>query len=123
MRTSTICSGCLLASSGSISCSTKSFAVEDSRRRTVFVAGFDEVVRATAFKRDELTTDLLCVEIEVANGRSIELHEDLGGFEEWLGRVDSLPGVDPDWRGKVIQPPFARNETALFTSQSRDEDD
>ncbi|HEY0131529.1 MAG TPA: hypothetical protein VGB57_08990, partial [Allosphingosinicella sp.] len=82
-------------------------------------AGFDEILRATAFKRDEVTTDLLCVEIELGNGESIELNEDVIGFDEWLRRVDALPGVDPDWRGKVTQPPFARNETVLFTRQGQ----
>lgn len=114
MRTSTTCSEFPLARQGAISCSTESFAVEIGRR-TVLVTGFDEVVRVTVFKRDEVTTDLLCLEIELANGETIEPNEDVGGFDEWLRRIESLHGVDPDWRGKVIQPPFARNAIVLFT--------
>lgn len=108
-----IYSGCLLARGCSISCLADSFVVED-KRRTLFVAGFDEIVRVTALKWDEITTDLLCVEIQLANGEGVELHEELVGFEAWLMRLDALPGVDPDWRSKVLQPPFARNETLLF---------
>jgi hypothetical protein len=98
----------------SISCSAESFAVE-SNRRTTLVAAFDEIVRATAYKRDEITTDLLYVEIELANGESIALNEDMPGFNSWISRVETLPGVDAKWRAKVIHPPFARNETVLLT--------
>jgi hypothetical protein len=84
------------------------------------VSDFDAIVRAVAFKREEVTTDLLCVEVELANGESIVLHEELGGFEAWLGRIEALPGVDPSWRGRVLHPPFARNETVLFESQGRE---
>ncbi len=96
----------------------ESFAVE-VRQRTVLIASFDEVIRAIAFKKDEVTSDLLCVQIELADGQLIELNEDARGFEDWLRRVDGLPGADPDWRAKVIQPPFARNETLLFLRQNQ----
>jgi hypothetical protein len=107
-----------LASRASISCSAESFLVENGRR-VIFVAGFDEIVRVTAFKRDEVTTDLICMEIHLANGENIELHEDLDGFEEWMRHIESLPGITPDWRCKVIQPPFATNETLLFERPGR----
>lgn len=102
-----------MARASSISCSDEGFAVATGGR-TVLVARFDEIVRALSFKRDELVTDLVCVEIELADGRTIELHEEIAGFDGWVRRLEALPGAEADWRSRVIQPPFARNETVLF---------
>src|SRR4028118_691896 len=101
MPTSTTCSAYPLARQGSIRCSAESFAVQVGRR-TIVTVGFGDIVRATAFKRDEITTDLLCVAIAMADGRSVELHEEIDGFDEWMRRMEALDGFKRGWRGKVI---------------------
>ena len=102
-----------MARAAAIHCSARCFSVA-TRARTIFVAGFDEIAQATAFKRDEMTTDLVCVEVELLNGESILLNEDMAGFGAWADLVAALPGADPQWREKVIPPPFAPNPTIVF---------
>ena len=109
-----ICSGFPLPERGSTRCPTESPFV-GNERRPFFVAGFAEIVRAGAFERDEAKADPLCAEIERGDGDRIELNEGCGGFLEWPRHFDSLPGIDPDWRGEVMRPPFARNESLPFT--------
>jgi len=75
-----------------------------------------DVVRVTAFKRDRLSTDLLCLEFILSSGRIIEVNEDEEGYgplEDALGA--NLPGgVMPAWRDHVLLPPFAPRVTVIF---------
>jgi hypothetical protein len=71
----------------------------------------------TAFKRDLLTTDLICVAIEFtdeAGTQHIELHEELEGFGQLLLLLEKNSGFVSDWREKVTLPPFEANVTVLW---------
>ena len=75
-----------------------------------------DVSRVVAFKRDEVTTDLLCLGIECGD-EHIELNEDMGGWDELLNCLSSyLPGAlsGRDILRAVIQPPFATNPTTVY---------
>lgn len=78
---------------------------------------WSQVSAVTAFKRDLLTVDLLCIAFVLEEGTSLEANEEMDG---WSALMDSLPvhlsgvPVYRDWALQVLQPPFARNETVLF---------
>ena len=79
-----------------------------------------EITRIVAYKRDLLTTDLVCFDIETEqanNLRTFTIHEEAEGFDlldAEFGRV--LTGYNSIWRNKVILPPFAPNRTTIYES-------
>jgi hypothetical protein len=78
---------------------------------------WDDVLAARAFKRDELTTDGVCVALTLRDGSQFVAHEEAVGWDEFLEAAEAaLPGFPPatKWLPAVIQPAFARNETLLF---------
>lgn len=76
----------------------------------------DEVTKVTFFKRDEVTTDLICCEV-VAAGTSYIFHEELDGWDLLIDHLKSLPGFDGDWFASVSQPPFAASVTVAFSRE------
>lgn len=76
---------------------------------------WSEIKEVTAFKRDLLTTDLVCFEVMTTKGLLYEFNEDVPGFELWVSEMQrTLLGFDSSWRDRVISPPFAPNRTAIF---------
>jgi len=76
-----------------------------------------EVRKVTFFKRDELTTDLICCDVEVASGDNIEVwfnHEEEPTWQGWLDELSTLQGFDSDWYSKVYLPPFAPSVTIAY---------
>lgn len=64
------------------------------------------IERATFFKRDLTTTDLICCELELTDGTFILWHEEMQGWDKAIVWLCELPGFDRDWLPKVSQPPF-----------------
>ena len=73
----------------------------------------DQIERVAFYKRDELTTDLICCEVGIA-GRSWFFHEELTGWQLLLEHLRHLPGFRGDWHAAVVQPTFERCETVAF---------
>ncbi|MBB4615610.1 hypothetical protein [Novosphingobium taihuense] len=59
------------------------------------------------YKRDELTTDLICCEILMASGQTLWFHEEMPNWNDVVAQIELLEGFPQDWRSHVIQPPFA----------------
>ena len=80
-------------------------------------ARWEDVRQVRAFKRDELTTDLVCVELEVANESYLLVHEEMPGWDEFLEVAEvALPYMRPrrEWEPHVVAEPFAAAEQVLF---------
>ena len=75
-----------------------------------------EIERVTFYKRDELTTDLICCEVSAAN-RDWFFHEEAQGWQLLLNHLAALTGFDADWFATVSQPPFERSETIAYQRQ------
>lgn len=74
-----------------------------------------DVKRITARKRDEWSTDLICLDFDCVDGEGLRfVHEDLPGYAEMVRILEATLPVDPDWDAKVAQPPFAPNVTVLY---------
>lgn len=81
-----------------------------------------DVSRVTAYKRDLFAYDLVCLLIELADGQSVELDEQLCGWERLLEVLPSaLPGaLDRDrLLDAVVLPAFATNLTVVYVRDSR----
>jgi len=75
-----------------------------------------DIAKVTFYKRDELTTDLICVDVLV--GEQVwTFHEELDGWDALIGHLERLPAFDGGWFSAVSQPPFTANETIAFSRQ------
>ena len=74
----------------------------------------ENVRKVTFYKRDEITTDLICCDVVV--GEQVwTFHEDLVGWDLLMSHVSGLPDFRGDWFEAVSQPPFAVSETEAFS--------
>jgi hypothetical protein len=91
---------------------------DESGERTI---RWEEIASVIAYKRDLLTTDLICLVCTLSDGAEFQFHEELPC---WQGLVDALPEhlpgcpAFPEWWHPVALPVFARNETVLFQRSS-----
>lgn len=91
-----------------------------TRAKTVSDAGdalssisLSSIDKVTFNKRDEITTDLICCEVLVAN-QIWTLHEDMPGWDAIIAHLGGLPGFREDWFAAVSQPAFQPCETVAF---------
>lgn len=77
----------------------------------------DTIQEVSFFKRDELTTDLVCCEV-VVRGEGGDMtwffHEEAPEWGDVLKLVEQLPGFDREWPSKVMRPPLAEKRTVAF---------
>jgi hypothetical protein len=73
----------------------------------------DQIEQVTFYKRDEITTDLICCDVEL-NGQTWSFHEEAIGWDSLLHHLERLPGFKSDWYEAVVQPPFAASGTVAF---------
>ena len=77
-----------------------------------------DVLKVVAYKRDELTTDLICFDVITDAGSNLEtrtFHEEQPEFEKIVGELAALPGFLHEWRERVVLPPFSPCETIIYS--------
>ena len=75
-----------------------------------------KIDNVTFYKRDEVTTDLICCDVEA--GDSVwSFHEELDGWDLLLAHLERLPGFRRDWFSAVSRPPFAGAVTVAFSRE------
>lgn len=77
-----------------------------------------DVKNVVCYKRDLLTTDLICSRIELGTAEEtlVELNEEMPGYDAWCNWLNGK--IDPEnknWREKIVMPAFATNEMTVFT--------
>ena len=77
---------------------------------------WSEVDKISAFKRDLVTYDLVCIEFVIgAKDSLIEVNDDVEGFWEMVGRLKEIfPDSQQDWELSVIKPAFELCETVIY---------
>ena len=73
-----------------------------------------EIERVTFYKRDEITTDLICCDVETTDC-TWTFHEELNGWQMLVRHLEGLPGFQKDWFAKVSQPPFGTSQMVAFS--------
>jgi hypothetical protein len=73
-----------------------------------------DVAKVTFYKRDEITTDLICCEV-VVGIKVWTFHEELVGWDLLLKHLQSLPSFHADWFAAVSQVPFEFRKTVAFS--------
>ena len=72
-----------------------------------------DIAKLTFYKRDQLTTDLICCDVTV--GDSVwTFHEELLGWDLLIDHLRKLPSFRRDWFPAVSHPPFTSGETVAF---------
>lgn len=72
-----------------------------------------EINRVTFYKRDEITTDLICCDVEALD-QTWTFHEEMMGWSDLISYLQSLPDFRSDWYGEVVQSPFASSEIVAY---------
>jgi hypothetical protein len=73
----------------------------------------DAIDAVVFYKRDEITTDLICCDVEVS-GQVWTFHEEATGWANLVAHLSVLPGFRTDWYEAVVSQPFVPNETVAF---------
>ncbi|WP_442510261.1 hypothetical protein SH528x_001872 [Novipirellula sp. SH528] len=76
------------------------------------------VTGIVAFKRDLLTTDLICLQLQLGDGTYIETDEEMVGYREFLDIVTSNYDLAPNWWSDVAFPAFKTNMTTIWPASS-----
>lgn len=82
-------------------------------RATLAQLPLSDINAVIFYKRDEITTDLICCDVDVA-GRVWTFHEESKGWEDLIVHLSALSGFRADWYEAVVKPPFAASETIAF---------
>lgn len=85
--------------------------------KTIVSIPWTAITGITAFKRDLITVDILCLEIEVTHGgRSevYEVNEEMKGFENLISQLDKRFSLKDNWREFVLRPPFKEQKIMLW---------
>ncbi|MEL6857926.1 MAG: hypothetical protein AAFO74_06040 [Pseudomonadota bacterium] len=80
----------------------------------------NQVHEIVFYKRDEITTDLICCEISITcdpPGQVLFFHEEMPNWQELIDRVSELPDFDMKWFEKVVQPPFQEQRTVAYRTK------
>lgn len=85
--------------------------IEEAILAQLPLPSLDEV---TFYKRDEVTSDLICCEVLIGD-KVWTFHEELVGWDALIDHLQRLPGFRADWFAAVSQPPFATRETVAFS--------
>jgi hypothetical protein len=72
-----------------------------------------EVTKVAFYKRDEITSDLVCCEVTLGDW-VWTFHEEMTGWPLLIEHLERLPGFRFDWFAAVSQPNFAASETIAF---------
>ncbi|WP_267414216.1 hypothetical protein [Sphingomonas sp. GC_Shp_4] len=72
-----------------------------------------EIDAVAFYKRDEITTDLICCNVEI-QGCVWTFHEEADGWQALVAHLSALPEFRSDWYEAVVGPPFATSETIAF---------
>ena len=86
---------------------------------TIWAVPWASIRKIAAFKRDEISTDLICWEIEFDAGDGpglVEIHEELVGFQDVVDEALRRKMADPKWVSLVMQPAFATCWTVIYDS-------
>jgi hypothetical protein len=85
--------------------------------RVIASGSWDDVEEVRAYKRDEVTTDLICVEMRMRDGTGWLAHEEAPGWDEFLEMAErTLPAIEPrrSWELEIVKPAFKRKERVIF---------
>jgi hypothetical protein len=71
-----------------------------------------------AFKRDLLTTDMICLQFQLDDGSCIETDEEMVGYRQFIDIVTAKFRLTPNWWSDVAFPAFKTNMSTLWSAST-----
>ncbi len=94
------------------------FEIESGRKKQPVFIFWGDVIKVRSYKLDLITFDELYISVTFLKDQmpwTQEISEEFDGFEVFVARLSKQLRLNPpDWRSRVIDVPFARNELLLF---------
>ena len=87
-------------------------------RSTIDQLPLESIDRVAFYKRDELTTDLICCDVEIGQ-QARWFHEEQQGWDLLLSHLERLPGFKRDWWDSVVHRAFERCDTVVYIREQR----
>ena len=81
-------------------------------------ARWSDVMEIIAFKRDLLTTDMICLEFQLGDGTFIETDEEMVGYRRFVAIVESTFDLAPNWWSDVAFPAFRTNTSTIWSAST-----
>lgn len=81
-----------------------------------------DIVHLEAYKMDQITVDLVCLDIWIKKIDAVEtctVHEDSPGWDELVGLLSRELGFDRGAIGRIWNPPFEETRTVIFDRSAR----
>jgi hypothetical protein len=77
---------------------------------------WNEIEEVHAFKRDLITTDMICLEFKRSGKEQYyEVNEEMAGYQDLLQAMQKyLPGFNLSWIPGTTLPPFATNHQTIW---------
>ena len=80
---------------------------------------WSDVTEITAFKRDILTTDKICLRFQLDDGSCIEANEEMFGFRQFTENVTAKFGLASTWWSDVAFPAFKTNVSTIWRAPKK----
>ena len=78
---------------------------------------WSEIEKIEAYKEDLMTYDMLCLNIDLKES-IILITEETEGYEYFIKELEKqFPSIEKGWDWKIIQSPFVRNHTVIFSKE------
>jgi hypothetical protein len=95
---------------------SETFIVREVKTKRELEIRWEEIQASTAFKRDLLSTDQVCIAFQLNKG-ALEVNEEMKGFADFCtAMAEKLPGSIPwtEWYMNVTTPAFELCVTPIF---------
>ena len=80
---------------------------------------WDRVNRIAVYKKDEFTTDLICIEFGLPENITITLHEEMESYDLVVPKMHmQFEGIEKDWYSKIVKPAFKRNYRVIYETSA-----
>nr|WP_218939587.1 hypothetical protein [Sphingorhabdus profundilacus] len=73
-----------------------------------------DIDKVTFYKRDEITTDLICCDVVVRDAVWTS-QEEIVGWDMLVSHIEGLPGFRHEWYELVAQPALEASEIEAFS--------
>jgi hypothetical protein len=81
---------------------------------------WNDIISMIAYKRDDFTTDCVCLDVLCENNRNIKINEDTKGWYMFTRKtLEQFPQINKLWTLEITTPAFKTNLTLLYDREGR----
>ena len=81
---------------------------------------WNDIVCMVAYKRDDFTTDCICLDVFCSNKTQFSINEDTKGWYQFIKRTkEQFPTINKLWDLEITSPAFKKNLTLVYDRENR----